>query len=179
MMEKNKSRILDKLNRKNRNKNQEIDNEKIEPVGQFLKNIRLEKKETLEELSQILKIRPRLLKAIEEGNMDDLPGSAYAVGFVRSYASHYKVNPEEAINRFKTECQNAQNINLSLPEPLADQSFPTATIIIISVILIVLGYGVWFYISELDGKNTIAPLQENSLETTPSYLYRQDQYPKS
>ncbi len=45
------------------------------------------------------------LEAIEEGRLSDLPGNAYAVGFVRTYATSLGLDPDEVARRFRAEAQ--------------------------------------------------------------------------
>lgn len=71
--------------------------------GEMLRTARLERKLGLEEISASIHIRVAQLRALEEGNIEALPGMTYALGFARSYATFLKINSAEVVNKFKTE----------------------------------------------------------------------------
>jgi cytoskeletal protein RodZ len=52
-----------------------------------LVSIRLTRGITLEQISGETKIRIGLLRAIEEGRLQELPGGIYTVNFIRQYAT--------------------------------------------------------------------------------------------
>lgn len=55
-------------------------------IGTRLRQARLNKNISLDELQQITKIQKRYLEAIESGELDLLPGSFYVRAFVKQYA---------------------------------------------------------------------------------------------
>jgi cytoskeletal protein RodZ len=69
----------------------------ISRVGAWLKIAREEKCETIDEVAKITRIGKNYLEAIEEGAAAKLPNQAYTKGFIRLYASHLGLSPEEAI----------------------------------------------------------------------------------
>ena len=48
-------------------------------------------------VAEALRLKPAFIRAIEHGDIRDLPGTAYAVGFVRTYATALGLDPNEAI----------------------------------------------------------------------------------
>ncbi|MVO99089.1 helix-turn-helix domain-containing protein [Paenibacillus lutrae] len=70
-------------------------------LGQRLKQARLEKKMSLDDLQEITKIRTRYLEAIEEGNYKVLPGSFYVRAFIKSYAEAVGLDPNEVLNMYQ------------------------------------------------------------------------------
>src|SRR4029077_5264963 len=78
----------------------------------------------------------------------DLPGPAYALGFVRAYAHYLGFNPDEVLEHFKAESAEAQaKPDLSLPMPLGARSVPGGAILLVGAILAGCGYGTWYYLS--------------------------------
>ena len=75
-------------------------------VGQKLKQIRLDKGIYLEDIEEATKVRVKYLEAIEEGNLDKLPGQIYAMGFIRSYVRYLGVDEEEIIGYYKDHYKN-------------------------------------------------------------------------
>lgn len=92
----------------------------LESVGQDLRRARERKGEELDHISRLLKIRRDYLALLEEGAADSLPGRAYAIGFVRSYASYLGLNGEEFVERLKAEIAgrgDAKEPQVSAPLP--------------------------------------------------------------
>ncbi len=75
----------------------------LETVGQDLRAARQRKGEDLASVSAILKIRKDHLEALEECNLEALPGRTYAIGFVRSYSEYLGLDPIYFVERFKLE----------------------------------------------------------------------------
>jgi cytoskeleton protein RodZ len=75
----------------------------LESVGQDLRKAREKRGEELEHISRLLKIRRDYLALLEEGAADSLPGRAYAIGFVRSYAAYLGLDGNEYVERLKAE----------------------------------------------------------------------------
>ncbi|HKA35842.1 MAG TPA: helix-turn-helix domain-containing protein [Thermoanaerobaculia bacterium] len=65
--------------------------------GAELRRERLSREITLEEISAATKISLRLLTALEESDLKRLPAPAFTRGFIRSYAQHIGIDPEEKI----------------------------------------------------------------------------------
>ncbi|MDA5386555.1 helix-turn-helix domain-containing protein [Loigolactobacillus backii] len=69
-------------------------------IGQKLRDARVEKGYTLDDLQQITKIQKRYLIAIEEGHFDQLPGDFYVRAFVKQYADTVGLDSEELLTEF-------------------------------------------------------------------------------
>ncbi|NWG46807.1 MAG: helix-turn-helix domain-containing protein [Alphaproteobacteria bacterium] len=76
---------------------------KSERVGSDLKATRVGLGYDLSAVAEALRIRRDHLEAVEESNLAALPGKAYAIGFVRSYADYLGLDAEECVRRFKEE----------------------------------------------------------------------------
>ena len=55
--------------------------------GEALQEARHKSKQSLSQISSLLRIRHDYLKAIENGTPDDIPGTTYAIGFIKSYSN--------------------------------------------------------------------------------------------
>lgn len=73
-----------------------------------------------------LRIRESYLVALEEGNMSVFPGSAYALGFLRTYAHALGMDPDDAVARFRRDTRGAldRKTELSFPEPVSERGVP-------------------------------------------------------
>jgi cytoskeleton protein RodZ len=117
-------------------------------VSESLRGRRIECGLEIDYVAQILKIRPAVLIAIENGKFDELPGPAYAVGFVRSYATYLGLDAEALVVRFKTEtAEIARRPHLEFPLPIRDSRVPTGPLLVICILLAILTYGGWYYLS--------------------------------
>jgi cytoskeletal protein RodZ len=120
-----------------------------ETVADLLRRARIDCGQDLPAVAGILRIRQTYLEAIETGEFDRLPGPAYAVGFLRTYAEYLGLDGEEMVERFKAETQAAaRRSELIFPEPVAEGRIPGGAIILVSVILLAVAYGGWFYLSQ-------------------------------
>ena len=70
-------------------------------IGQALRAAREAAGADIDEVAAILRIRSDHLQALEDDDFDRLPGSVYAIGFIRTYATHLGINGAELITRYK------------------------------------------------------------------------------
>lgn len=74
---------------------------KNKDIGIVLRRAREAQNASLEDISALLKIREDHLQALETNDFDRLPGHVYAIGFIRTYATHMGLNAGELISLFK------------------------------------------------------------------------------
>ena len=77
-------------------------------LGARLKEARLAKGYSLEDLQEITKIQKRYLIGIEEGNYSSMPGSFYVRAFIKQYADAVGLNPDELLDEYKREVPGTQ-----------------------------------------------------------------------
>ncbi len=132
-------------------------------VADTLRLARQEHGQDLRTVAQILRIRLAYLEAIEAGDFEALPGTAYAIGFLRTYAEFLGLDGDEIVERFKHQVHGTEpKLDLVFPEPVGQNRIPGGAIILISAQLLGLAYGGWFYLSN-EGKSVadlIPPLPE-------------------
>ncbi|MBM3566546.1 MAG: helix-turn-helix domain-containing protein, partial [Alphaproteobacteria bacterium] len=113
-------------------------------VGALLRASRIRCGEDLRQVADALRIRLTHLEAIEEGRYADLPGAAYTLGFVRSYAGHLGLDVEEVIRRLRAETEiKAVRPELSFPVPVSDSAVPTGAIVMIGIAVVAVAYGAY------------------------------------
>lgn len=118
----------------------------LETVGQDLRAARQRKGEDLASVSRTLKIRKDHLDAIEESKFDALPGRAYALGFVRSYADYLGLDSSHCVERYKAEIaglceQNEKEISFN---PEVERKLPQGTVVLAIALLIGVAYGGYY-----------------------------------
>ena len=117
-------------------------------VAKMLREAREGKGEEISQISERLRIRAAYLQAIEEGRCRDLPGDAYAIGFVRAYAYHLGLDGEETVRRFKKEASvSGKTTSLVFPIPAREARAPKGLVLLFSVLLALTVYGAWYAIS--------------------------------
>lgn len=123
-------------------------------VGEILRRARLEKGLGLEQVSSAINIRVAQLRALEEGNIDALPGMTYALGFVRSYANYLRLNSGEIVHKFKAEHGGAQSAKpeLHFPEPVGESRLPDPQMLAIAGAFVVLLLVIWAVFSDGDSE---------------------------
>jgi cytoskeleton protein RodZ len=103
---------------------------------------------SLPDVAAGLRIRLSHLEALEEGHIALLPGHAYAVGFVRSYASILGLDAEEIVRRFKTEAAGiGRRTELVFPTPVPDRGLPAGAVMLLGLVLAVGAYVGWYRLS--------------------------------
>ena len=83
--------------------NNKRDNSTLKRIGNFIKEARLSRNQSIEELASDLKIGAHQLKAIEEGNEEKLPEKVFVKAMVRRIAQKLKVDTEFIMDEFKTD----------------------------------------------------------------------------
>lgn len=76
-------------------------------IGEALKEARIRKSITLEDVHAKLKIHPRVLQLLEENKFDKLPSPLFVKSFLRSYADFLEVNPNEIVKTYEREGEKA------------------------------------------------------------------------
>lgn len=58
---------------------------------------------TVEQASRVLKLKPSVLSAFEQGDFSNIPQSGYAQGMLSSYARYLGLNPRELVDQFQED----------------------------------------------------------------------------
>jgi cytoskeleton protein RodZ len=97
-----------------------------------------------------LRIRRAYLEALEAGRTADLPGIAYALGFLRTYAQALGLDPDEMARRFRAEAAEAnRKTELNFPAPVPDRGVPAGAVILVGAVLAIGAYIGWYRLSEM------------------------------
>ncbi|MGG5812308.1 helix-turn-helix domain-containing protein [Falsiroseomonas sp. CW058] len=114
-------------------------------VGEELRDARLTLGHSVEEMAVRLRIRRAYLEALEEGRIRDLPGIAYAVGFVRTYAAGLGLDADEMVRRFRdVSGAAAGRPSLVFPEPVPDRGMPAGVVVVAGAAIAIGAYVAWF-----------------------------------
>ncbi|MCH4008813.1 helix-turn-helix domain-containing protein [Companilactobacillus sp.] len=80
----------------------------MDEIGQKLRNARIKKGYTIDDLQQVTKIQKRYLIAIEEGQFDHLPGDFYVRAFIKQYCEAVDLDSNELLDEYKAEIPDSQ-----------------------------------------------------------------------
>ena len=123
-------------------------------VGSMLRAARESLGVSLETVSQDLRIRIPYLRAIEEARFADLPGPAYAIAFLRSYAGYVGFSAEDIIAAYRRhDGVEPQAPALRFPVIESERRLPRGVMVALSILLLAGAYVVWNVI----GRQDVAP----------------------
>ena len=86
-------------------------------LGNRLKEARLAKDMSLDDLQKVTKIQKRYLAGIEEGDYSMMPGKFYVRAFIKQYAEAVRIEPEEIFEQYKDDIP--AQVNDDIPEKLS------------------------------------------------------------
>ncbi|MBR0678281.1 helix-turn-helix domain-containing protein, partial [Roseomonas alkaliterrae] len=129
-----------------RNQRPDITAAEAARVGEALREARLTLGASVEDMAARLRINRRYIHALEEGRVKDLPGTAYAVGFVRSYATALGLDADEAVRRFRdvTGGAAARPGDLVFPEAVPSRGVPAGALVAAGVVVSIIAYVAWY-----------------------------------
>lgn len=144
-------------------------------LGNRLKEARLAKGMSLDDLQTATKIQKRYLVGIEEGNYSVMPGKFYVRAFIKQYAEVVGLHPEELFEEFKSDIPTAMNEDI--PEKLSrvqtrkdisggtSKFFEILPKVLIAVFVVGVFAVVYYFYEQFSGNNATDPAEP---ENTPS-----------
>ncbi len=114
-------------------------------VGAELRAARQRLGWALPDVAAGLRIRLNYLEGIEEGRLSELPGYAYAMGFVRTYATSLGLDPDEVSRRFRAEAQEInRKTELTFPAPVPQRGVPAGAVVLLGILIAAGAYIGWY-----------------------------------
>ncbi|MFA5592271.1 MAG: RodZ domain-containing protein [Micavibrio sp.] len=100
------------------------------PVGEILRRTRTHYGQSLQQIESVLRIRASQLDALEKGDISQLPGRVYAIGFVRNYSEYLGLDGDKMVHLFKEQSVGRKaRPDLSFPVPASESKIPNLFII--------------------------------------------------
>lgn len=118
-------------------------------VGAYLRELRVKRGLSLEELARLTRVAGRYLDDLENDTFNSLPAPVFTRGFIRAYCQAVGVSPEEALARY--DGREVREAQAATPAPSRTASVPPAhassdseprtrsAILVSFVLLVVLG----------------------------------------
>jgi cytoskeleton protein RodZ len=117
-------------------------------LGAQLRQERLKRGEDLDDVAQHLRIKSSYLFALEQGDLSGMPGRAYALGFLRSYADYLGFDGEDLISRIKSTVDNlTDRTRLRVRTPAPETRLPKTPVVVMSLAVIAGIYAGWAYLN--------------------------------
>jgi len=111
-------------------------------VGEALRAVRHDKGLSLQDLADITRVRRAYLEAIEEMRLDALPSRPFTIGYVRAYATALGLDPDAAVERFKTD-EPVLDEPLRAPLGALDDKDPRVAAFMIGAVVIIAAIVLW------------------------------------
>jgi len=89
-------------------------------VGQYLRELREQRKMSVEEVSRATRVPAASVERIEADRFDELPGEVFVRGFLKSYARSLGVPPDDVLARYTA----SRRVAWVTPLPIAAQTKP-------------------------------------------------------
>lgn len=130
-----------------------IDDRNEDGVAALLRRRREELGRDVATVARQLRIRAIYIQAIEDGRLQDLPGTAYAVGFVRAYADYLGLDGNSIVSDYRDELarRSRQNQLIWPVDQVEHKHFPGGIILVVSLVVAVVLYGGWYFASQPGG----------------------------
>lgn len=133
-------------------------------IGAILRGAREANGESVEDVARMLRINWRYLQALEEGQFHELPGTVYAIGFIRTYADHLGMDSAHLIDQYKAiSSSSPSKTSLEFPEPIPESGLPGGAILFAGIVVAILAYGGWYLATEEDSflARMVSPVPEH------------------
>ena len=130
-------------------------------IGETLREARERKNLTLKDAEEATKIRLKYLQDLENENFENLPGRAYAIGFLKTYAKYLQIEDQALVEEFKAKNRSDEYIqnqrsksNVNRKIEINIQPGRIHRLLLIGLVIVLL-IGTNFLYNYLDNKNTI------------------------
>lgn len=112
----------------------------MKTAGELLREKRLAKELSIEEIAAKIKVKPEYLQALEESNFVVLPSATFTKGFLKNYAAALKMNPETVSAMFRRDFEESEQGEIlprGLVQPIGEKRhLPTANIFLLSLAIV-------------------------------------------
>ncbi|GGH18047.1 helix-turn-helix domain-containing protein [Paenibacillus segetis] len=150
-------------------------------LGQQLKEARLAKGLSLDDVQEVTKIRKRYLEAIEAGDYKVLPGSFYVRAFIKTYAEAVGINADELLEEHSQHVPATVSEQQTMEPVLQKRRSRVATernskwlsttlmwsFAVLILIVIYLYFTVWGNTDKPDDKQVTDPTKLTQIEKDP------------
>ena len=134
--------------------NQEFEDDIIQSPGEMLRQARLSKELSIPEISRSTRISKSMIQALENGELENLPGRTYEIGYIKLICRITNTNSAPIIKKWVNEYYYNKKTNpYVFPEVTLQKNRPIiVTIGILLSMIIILSYAGWYFYSINDNE---------------------------
>ncbi len=120
-------------------------------VGKILREARVEKLLSLDEVEKHTKIRKELIEALEADNYDKLPPATFVQGFIKNYGRYLGLDALKLLAVFRRDYEASKHPDMvleSLTKPLKEKKFflTPSRLLGLVVVLVVIGFFAYLWV---------------------------------
>ncbi|MBI5286371.1 MAG: helix-turn-helix domain-containing protein [Deltaproteobacteria bacterium] len=135
----------------------------MESPGSYLKREREIRGITLEDISNITKINLRMLRALEEDDINTLPAPTFVKGFIRAYCKYVGLDGEDAVLRYEQFLKTREEeTQAGSKKDVPSKNKPSLITIAIAFLTLILTSGIYIVFSN---KGAERLSEDNSVES--------------
>ena len=156
----------------------ETEEDFIQSSGEMLRQGRLGKELSISEISRVTRISKSMIQSLENGEVENLPGRTYEIGYIKLICQVTNTNPDPIVKKWIEEYYFNKNPDpYNFPEATSSSKRPIiANFGIILSALIVLSYAGWYFYSVniLEETDLIANKDEVNINLLTQYDINND-----
>lgn len=132
----------------------------------MLRDRRIELKQDIDTVARQTHIKVSYLKAIEEGRRRELPGAAYVIGFVRTYADYLGFDGNRLVDDFHAQLAGDRKRAQDVPAATEPSRLSIGPVGIAAIVLMVavVAFFAWGYFSDTGKMDTAATEEAQDVE---------------
>jgi len=120
-------------------------------AGRKLSEARRQLGLTLDEVADRIRVRREFLEALEDMNVKLLPGKAYALAFLRSYARELGIDEKAIVDQFQDECAlSREDAQRQIRNPTSKPRRERPWLFAAALVLLAAGFVGWRAMSQRD-----------------------------
>ena len=154
----------------------ELEEDIIQSPGEMLRQARLANELSIAEISRSTRISRGMVQALEYGDLNNLPGRTYEIGYIKLICRITKTNPETIINKWVSEYYSHKEKD---PYVFPEATFPKEKSVIVTFgpiisLLIILAYAGWYLYSINNPVISETKTKEDNVNINLLTQYNQD-----
>ena len=154
----------------------ELEEDIIQSPGEMLRQARLANELSIAEVSRATRISKSMVQALEDGDLNNLPGRTYEIGYIKLICRITKTNPETIINKWVNEYYDQKEKD---PYIFPEAIFPKERSIVVTFgpvisLLIIAAYAGWYFYSINSSGIKETKIQEDAVNIDLLTQYDQD-----